>query len=137
MTTPREDQAPSPSNPPPFHSEEFPHLTGAKPIFSHISIMNQGVLSPAPHQHMEAFFAQSPRRYAVVYLDDIVMFSASFALHMSDMHDVLGLMLRLGVKMNDKTSAFCQAGRRFGVGGEVVGDEGVPAEEEGVPAEEE
>lgn len=63
---------------------------------------------------MEAFFAQAPRRYAAVYMDDILIFSATLDLHMSDLHDVLGLLAHLGVKFDKRRSVHMASKRLLG-----------------------
>lgn len=131
MTTPSQHEAAS-SNTPLSHEDEahVSTLSSVNKFFSHMSIVNPSAHLPLFYQHIEAVFAQSPRRYALIYMDDILVFSATVEQHASDLHDVLVIVSHLGVIFDSGNCVFFDSKRLLGQGGEVTGDEDVLAGEE-------
>ncbi|OBT89232.1 hypothetical protein VE02_04290 [Pseudogymnoascus sp. 03VT05] len=135
MTTPKQHQATfsaklpfrgKEANPPP------PALINTR--FTYLSIAVQSADSPPPHHYFEAVFAQSRRRYAFIYVDDILVCSATVDEHAADLYDVLGLVKALGVKIDSPRSVFSQSRGFLGIDGE---DEEEEEEEEEEDEEEE
>lgn len=117
MTTPNQPQA-TISIKLPIRSKEAhpPPPARINTRFTYLSLVNSAD-SPPPHHYIEAVFAQAPRRYAVVYVDDILIFSATTE-HAADVYDVLGLIKALGIRVDSPRSVFGQSESLLGVGGE-------------------
>ncbi|OBT46292.1 hypothetical protein VE00_02400 [Pseudogymnoascus sp. WSF 3629] len=90
--------------------------------FTYLSLVNS-TDSPPPHHYIEVVFAQARRRYAVVYVDDILVFSATTEEHAADVYDVLGLIRALGIRVDSPRSVFSQSESLLGVGGEEEEEE--------------
>ncbi|OBT53049.1 hypothetical protein VE04_07390, partial [Pseudogymnoascus sp. 24MN13] len=100
MTTPKQQDATT-SIKLPIRSKEAPPPPPARvnTRFTYLSLVNSAD-SPPPHYYFEAVFAQSRRRYAVIYVDDILVFSTTADEHSADVYDVLNLVAHLGVKID-------------------------------------
>lgn len=124
-----QNQAANPSDPLPSQEGEanlpLPTTapTSVSTVFSYLSIVNPTRLVPPSHRHIEAAFAESPKRYAVIYMDDILIFSATMDKHASDLSATIGIVLQVGVKIDRWRNVFCESVRLLGKGGEVKGEE--------------
>lgn len=93
--------------------------TSVNTVFSYLSIVNPTRLVPPSHRHIEAVFTESPQRYAAIYMDDILIFSATMDKHASDLSATMRIILQVGVKIDKQRSVFCESVRLLGKGGEV------------------
>lgn len=115
MATKKQNQVAS-SNDPPLRIPDPIINIGDYTVFGHASIKNYPGFSPPLQELMETCFAKSPpARFAVMYLDDVIIFSKSFEEHMTHVYHVCGLSDYLGSAVISKRSSFYQSGILLGI----------------------
>ncbi|KFY68665.1 hypothetical protein V496_00904 [Pseudogymnoascus sp. VKM F-4515 (FW-2607)] len=105
MATTKQNQVASSNNPPQRIPDPVINI-GDYTVFGHASVENHPGYTPPLQELMETCFSKSPpARFAVMYLDDVIILSDSFEEHMTHVYQVFGLSDYLGsavIRMRDE-----------------------------------
>ncbi|KAL5353970.1 hypothetical protein ACLOAV_000055 [Pseudogymnoascus australis] len=115
MVTTKQNQVASSNNPPQRIPDPVINI-GDYTVFGHASVKNYPGYTPPLQELMETCFSKSPpARFAVMYLDDVIILSDSFEEHMTHVYHVFGLSDYLGSAVISERSSFYQCGILFGI----------------------
>ncbi|KFY35469.1 hypothetical protein V494_05884 [Pseudogymnoascus sp. VKM F-4513 (FW-928)] len=123
-TAPSTTPAATPSTAPSTTPAATPSATpsrGPKTIYSHLALVNDGTLPSL--EYLEQCFAKFARRNAIVYLDDIMVFSETPEQHFADLRSVVDLLTLLGVRADETRCGNPRGTERLVVQHRVMGAE--------------